>query len=326
MTKNFWQHKNVFITGGAGLLGSWVTKMLVEQGAEVVVLIRDYVPKSLLLSSDTLSRVTLVRGTIEDYSVLERVLGEYEIDTIFHLAAQALAPVANKNPLSTFETNIKGTWNILEAARRSPLVKRIVVASSDKAYGDQKILPYTEDMPLQGVHPYDVSKSCTDLIAHSYYASYGLPVCITRCGNLYGGGDLNFNRLIPGVIRSVLFGESPILRSNGKYVRDFFYVEDAARAMLVLGEAMDNKEVVGNAFNFGHENRVTVIEMVLMILKRMGVQIQPTILDDSPNEILIQYLSTKKAQMMLGWKPQYEMEEAMDKTIAWYKDFFSKKV
>ena len=311
------------VTGGAGFLGSWLTKMLVGEGAEVVVLARDHAPKSLLFLSGTFSQVTVVRGAVEDYSVLERTLAEYEIDTVFHLAAQAIAPIANKNPISTFETNIKGTWNVLEAARRSPLVKRVIVASSDKAYGDQKVLPYTEKTPLLGLHPYDVSKSCADLIANAYYVSYHLPVCITRCVNLYGGGDLNFSRLIPSVIRSALFGESPVLRSDGRHIRDFIYVEDAARAMLMLAEAMDDAKVVGNAFNFGNERGISVLQMARLILKRMKASVPLTILNQASNEIPVQYLSAQKARKMLGWKPQYRMEEAIDKTIAWYKDFFS---
>ena len=270
--------------------------------------------------------MAVVRGAVEDYFTLERALGEYEIDAIFHLAAQALIPVANKNPISTFETNIKGTWNVLETARRSPLVKRIIVASSDKAYGSHKILPYTEEMPLLGAHPYDVSKSCADLIASAYHVSYGLPVCITRCANLYGGGDLNFNRLIPGVIRSVLFGESPVLRSDGRYTRDFLYVEDAAQALLILGEAMDNPKIKGNAFNFSNENQMTVLQIAQLILKRMHTNLQLTILNDSPNEIMRQYLSSQKAKTMLGWQPQHNMEEAIDKTIVWYRDFFAEEL
>jgi len=307
-------------------LGSWLTKKLIEKGAKVVALIRDHVPHSHFYSADTPSHVNVVRGALEDYAVIERALAEYEIDTVFHLAAQAIAPIANRNPLSTFDANIKGTWNVLEAARHSPLIKRVIVASSDKAYGDSKTLPYTEDTPLRGLHPYDVSKSCADLIANAYYVSYGLPVCITRCGNLYGGGDLNFNRLVPSVIRSVLFGESPVLRSNGRHVREYFYVEDAARAMLMLAEAMENPKIVGNAFNFGNENRLTVLQMVRLVLKRMNVKAPLTILDEASNEISIQYLSAQKAKKMLGWRPQYSTKEAIDKTVAWYRGFFAEQL
>ncbi len=323
--KNSWQQKNVFVTGGAGFLGSWLVKALIEQGARVVVLVRDSVPQSALFSDGLGSKVILVHGSLIDYFVLERILGEYEIDTVFHLAAQAIAPVANKNPLSTFETNIQGTWNLLEAARRSPLVKKIIVASSDKAYGDSRELPYTEDIPLRGVHPYDVSKTCADLIAQAYFISYGLPVCITRCGNLFGGGDLNFSRLIPGVIRSILLNEPPVLRSNGEYIRDFLYVEDAVSALLTLAEAMDKKDVLGNAFNFGNGNQWTVLQIARLILERMGSKAELVILNESPNEILSQYLSSKKAEAILGWHSRHNIEEALDRTIAWYRDFFKKQ-
>ncbi|MGH2505530.1 MAG: NAD-dependent epimerase/dehydratase family protein, partial [Ktedonobacterales bacterium] len=234
----FWRDRPVFVTGGTGLVGSWLVRRLVEAQADVVCLVRDWVPQSELAQSRVIERVKVVRGDVRDQALLERSLGEYEINTVIHLAAQTIVGIANRNPISTFETNVQGTWALLEACRRSPLVKQIVIASSDKAYGDQPDLPYDETTPLQGQHPYDVSKSCADLISATYAKSYGMPVCITRCGNFYGGGDLNWNRIVPGTIRSVLRGERPVIRSDGSYIRDYFYVEDGAAAYMLLAERM----------------------------------------------------------------------------------------
>lgn len=326
MISHYWQHKNVFVTGATGFLGSWLTKFLVDMGANVTALVRDIVPASRLYQSGYADKVNIVRGGLEDYYTLERALGEYEINTVFHLGAQTIVEIANRNPLSTFESNIKGTWNILEAARRSPLVKKIIVASSDKAYGTHKELPYNEEKPLQGKHPYDVSKSAADLVAHMYHNAYCLPVTITRCGNFFGGGDLNFNRLIPGTIRSVLLGEPPVIRSDGNYIRDYFYIEDAAKAYLALAEKMDDAKIHGHAFNFSNEIQLTVVEVVQKILTHMGSALEPKILSVAENEIHHQYLSSEKARKVLGWKPLYTFDEALVKTVDWYKEFFSRKV
>ncbi|HNS24952.1 MAG TPA: GDP-mannose 4,6-dehydratase [Methanobacteriaceae archaeon] len=322
MNHEFWKDRNVFISGCTGLLGSWLTKKLVHNGANVIGLIRDAVPKSNLNWSGFQDEIVTVRGEIEDYFVLERILNEYEVDCVFHLAAQTIVTIANRNPLSTFEANIKGTWNILEASRRSPLVKRIVVASSDKAYGSQEKLPYSEETALEGKHPYDVSKSCADLLCGAYHQTYDLPVCITRCGNFYGGGDLNFNRLIPGTIRSILECKKPIIRSNGQMIRDYFYIEDGAEAYMLLGEKMD-KKIHGEAFNFSNEEPMTVLEMVNTILKVMNSDLKPIILNESSNEIEKQYLSSRKAHTVLGWKSHYKLEEGLEKTIQWYQNFLS---
>jgi len=250
------------------------------------------------------------------------VLGEYEIDMAIHLAAQTIVGIANRNPVSTLETNIGGTWALLEACRRSPTVKQIVLASSDKAYGDQDRLPYDEEMPLQGRHPYDVSKSCADLIGQAYAVTYGLPVAITRCGNFYGGGDLNWNRIVPGTIRSVLRGQRPIIRSDGHYVRDYFYVEDAAAAYMLLAERLaENPDLRGQAFNFSNETQVTVLELVERILGLMGSDLEPDVRNEASNEIRCQYLSAAKARCMLGWRPLFTLEEGLQRTIDWYKDF-----
>src|SRR6185503_4128546 len=254
------------------------------------------------------------------------ILGEYEIDTVFHLAAQTIVTIANRNPISTFESNIAGTWNLLEACRRSPTVKQIVVASSDKAYGDQKTLPYREETPLQGHHPYDVSKSCADMIAHTYAVSFDLPVAITRCGNFYGGGDLNWNRIIPGTIRSILRGQRPVIRSDGNYVRDYFYVEDGAAAYMLLAEQLSKRpELRGEAFNFSNEVQLTVSEIVARILLLMKSDLQVDIRNEVNNEILHQYLSAEKARQTLHWKPLFDLDQGLERTIDWYKDFFGVK-
>ena len=323
MTLNFWQDRPVFITGATGLVGSWTVKALVERGAEVVCLVRDWVPQSELVRSGTLDKVRVVRGDLADQALLERALGEYEIDTVLHLAAQTIVGVANRNPGATFETNIGGTWRLLEACRRSPMVKQIVVASSDKAYGDRENLPYDETTPLQGKHPYDVSKSCTDLIAQSYAHSFGLPVTVTRCGNFYGGGDLNWSRIVPGTIRSILRGERPIIRSDGSFIRDYFYVKDGAESYLYLAQKMaERPELKGEAFNFSNELQITVLELTHKILDRMGVReaLPPLVLNETKNEIKHQYLSAAKARQMLGWNPCWTLDEALDETIAWYRE------
>ena len=316
-----WKNRNVFVTGITGFLGSHLAKELVNRGANVVGLVRDSIPQSFIYEGNEIKNIKIVSGKLEDLALLERALGEYEIDTVFHVAAQAIVGVANRNPISTFEANIQGTWNLLEACRKSPLVKRIIVASSDKAYGDQEKLPYDETMPLHGQHPYDVSKSCTDLIAQTYFKSYGLPVCITRCGNLFGSGDLNFNRIIPQTIRSILNGEKPVIRSDGTLIRDYFYVEDAVNAYILLAEKIEELNIAGEAFNFSNEVQYTVKDIVEEILKAMNSNLEVTILNQASNEITHQYLSAKKARDILGWKPLNTIPEAISKTIEWYKNF-----
>lgn len=320
---SFWVDRPTFVTGATGLVGSWLVKRLHEAGASVVCLVRDWVPQSELVRSRLIDRVKVVRGDVRDQALLERALGEYEIVTVIHLAAQTIVGIANRNPVSTFETNIGGTWALLEACRRSPNVKQIVIASSDKAYGDQDKLPYDETTPLQGQHPYDVSKSCADLIAHTYAVTYGLPVAITRCGNFYGGGDLNWNRIIPGTIRSAVRDQSPVIRSDGSYVRDYFYVEDGAAAYMLLAERLAAQpDLRGEAFNFSNELQVTVLELVQRILALMDSKLKPDVCNEASNEIRHQYLSAAKARQILGWSPLFTLDQGLNLTIEWYQEFF----
>jgi len=316
----FWRDRPTLVTGATGLVGGWLVKRLLSRGADVVCLIRDWVPASELTRTGLTDRVKVVRGDVQNQALLERVLGEYEVETVIHLAAQTIVTIANRNPVSTFASNIGGTWSLLEASRRSPLVKQIVLASSDKAYGDHKSLPYSEDAPLQGRHPYDVSKSCADLIAQSYAATYDLPVVITRCGNFYGGGDLNWNRLVPGTIRSILRGQRPVIRSDGTLVRDYFYVEDGASVYMLLAESLSKKpDLRGHAFNFSNENQVTVLELVRKILALMNSDLEPDIRNEASNEIRHQYLSARKARQYLHWTPRFSLDEGLAETIKWYK-------
>jgi len=322
MMIDFWRDRPTFVTGATGLLGGWLVRRLIDLGADVVCLVRDWVPQCELVRARTIEQVKVVRGDIQDQVLLERVLGDYEIDTVFHLAAQTIVSIANRNPISTFETNIGGTWTLLEACRRSPMVKQIVLASSDKAYGDHEVLPYDEKTPLQGRHSYDVSKSCADLLGQAYAFTYGLPVVITRCGNFYGGGDLNWNRIVPGTIRSVLRGKRPIIRSDGQYTRDYFYVEDGVAAYILLAEQLArNLDLRGQAFNFSNEKQVTVLELVGRILSLMDSDLEPDVRNEVTNEIRQQYLSAAKARQVFGWKPLFTLDDGLRRTIEWYKAF-----
>ena len=318
---SFWGRRNVLVTGASGLLGSWLVEELVRRGAMTVCLVRDWVPASRLFLDRIKDRVNVVRGQLEDLDVLLRVLNEYEIDTVFHLGAQTIVGTASRSPLSTFDANIRGTWNLLEACRLCPkLIERVVVASSDKAYGASDRLPYREDTPLEGRSPYEVSKSCADLIALSYFHTYQTPLAITRCGNLYGGGDLNFNRLIPGTIQSALRGEAPVIRSDGKQVREYFYVRDAVLAYLLLAERIGDATVSGEAFNFGTGEPKAVMEIVDVILRLCGQSgLTPTILNEASDEIPVQTLDCSKARERLVWKPAYGLDDGLRETIDWYR-------
>lgn len=318
-TPDEWLDARVFVTGATGLVGSWLVQRLLAAGAEVVCLVRDSVPRAELVATGAIDRCIVVRGDVNDQPLLERALGEYEVSTVFHLAAQTVVGVANRNPVGTFESNIAGTWSLLEACRRSPLVSSIVVASSDKAYGDQPILPYNEDTPLQGRHPYDVSKSCADLIASSYAHTYNLPVSITRCGNFFGGGDLNWNRLVPGVVRDVSRGRSPVLRSDGTNIRDYLYVEDGAAAYMLLAEKLrHDKALCGRAFNISADHVMSARELAQRIVGAMGSTLSLDIRGTATGEITEQRLDASRARRELGWAPLFDMDSALERTIAWY--------
>jgi len=323
MTTDYWKDKRVFITGATGIVGSWLTEALVKKGAYIVVLVHDWDPQSDLIRTGIIDRLHVVTGALEDYATLERAINEHEVDTVFHLGAQPIVSVANRSPLPTFETNIRGSYNLLEACRvHKKLVKRVVVASSDKAYGESDVLPYTEDMPPLGRHPYDVSKSCTDLLAQAHWHTYQLPVGIARCGNIYGGGDLNWSRIVPGTIRSVIENKAPIIRSDGTFVRDYIYVKDAVQGYINLAQAVDKTAIRGQAFNFSSESHVSVIEIVNTIRRLMEREdLKPIILDEVRAEIKDQYLSSAKARKLLEWKARYTLEKGLRETVVWYQEF-----
>ena len=321
---NFWLDRPTLVTGATGLVGGWLVRRLVDAGSDVVCLVRDWVPQSEIARSSMIERVKVVRGDVRDQTMLERVLGEYEIDTVIHLAAQTIVTIANRNPVSTWETNVLGTWALLEACRRTPTIKQIVMASSDKAYGESDQLPYDEGTPLRGRHPYDASKACSDIISQTYAASYGMPVVVTRCGNFYGGGDLNWNRIVPGTIRSILRRQRPVIRSDGQYVRDYFYVEDGAAAYMLLAEELHrNKQIAGQAFNFSNETQVTVKDIAEKILVLMNSDLELDIRNQATNEIRHQYLSAARARRDLRWQPLFTLDEGLRKTIDWYRKFLA---
>jgi CDP-glucose 4,6-dehydratase len=320
--KNVWQNKNVLVTGATGIIGSWLVKKLVDNGANVLSIIRDQVPKSGLVLSGYINKINIINGKLEDYSTVERALNEYEIEACFHLGAQTIVQTANRSPISTFESNIKGTWNVLEAARKSQLLKSLIIASSDKAYGEHKNLPYKEDYPLKGLHPYDVSKTCADMLSQTYANTYGMPIGITRCGNVYGGCDLNFNRIVPGTIRSILFNEEPIIRSDGTLIREYIYVLDIVEAYMHLAENIN--KIKGQAFNFGTEKAMSVLEITNKIIEVMDSNLKPKVLSTAKGEINKQTLSCEKARELLNWKAAYSIEQGLKETVAWYKSFFNK--
>ena len=322
MVDNFWKDRPVFVTGASGMVGSCLTHGLLEHGAFIVVLIRDIDPQSELFRSGDISHVHSVNGSLEDGTSVERALVEYDIDTVFHLGAQTQVISANSVPLLTFEANIRGTYLLLNACcRHSNRVRRVLIASSDKVYGQHPSLPYTEETPLCGHYPYDVSKSCVDLLSQSYFHTYNLPVAIARCGNIFGPGDLNWNRLVPGTIRSLYRNERPIVRSNGLYMRDYFYVEDAVSAYMMLAEQLESKQLAGEVFNFSNENPLTVLDMIDQIQFAMGFSITPIIRDEATGEIINQYLSAEKAKKQLGWRYTYNLTGALTETVSWYKGF-----
>jgi CDP-glucose 4,6-dehydratase len=322
--KDFWKNKNVFITGATGFLGYWLSQALVQENANVIILIRDCDPQSALIRSGLINDIRVVQGALEDFASLERAINEHEIDTVFHLGAQTIVGTALRNPLSTFESNIRGTYHLLEACRlHQSLVKRIVIASSDKAYGSSPVLPYTEEMPLRGQHPYDVSKSCTDLISSTYAHTYGLPIVIARCGNLYGGGDLNWSRLIPGTIKNFHLNIAPVIRSDGTFTRDYLYVEDAVHAYLMLARHAHQENIRGQAFNFGPNQPYSVLEILHALQRLMNRNdLPPQILNEAKEEIRDQSLDSQKARQMFNWQPLFDLEKGLQHTIEWYQNYF----
>lgn len=320
-TTDFWRNRTVLVTGATGIIGSWLVKQLIAHEARVVALILDADPQSELIRSGDIQQCTVVNGALEDFWCLERAINLHEVKTVMHLGAQTIVATAHRFPLPTFEANVRGTYNLLEACRiHNLLVEQIVVASSDKAYGEAA-KAYTEDMPLHGRHPYEVSKSCADLIAQAYYETYKLPVSIARCGNVYGGGDLNWNRIVPGTIRSLFLNESPVIRSDGTYVREYIYVEDVAAAYMKLAEQTADNGIRGEAFNFSTEKPSSVLDLVRSIQKLMSKAIAPTIANTAEGEIRNQTLSAAKARRLLGWNPQEDLNSGLKKTIDWYEKF-----
>lgn len=326
--KEFWAEKKVLVTGASGFLGYWLTKKLVEMGSHVVTLIRDYDPQCSLIASDLVKNVHVVNGSLEDFSSVRRAINEHEIDSVFHLGAQTIVGTALRDPLSTFESNIRGSYNLLEACRlQKGLVERVIVASSDKAYGSSLILPYTEEMALQGLHPYDVSKSCTDLLAATYYNTYNVPIAVARCGNLFGGGDLNWSRIVPGTIKNILANLPIIVRSNGLFTRDYLYVEDAVAAYLNLGMQIDKEHIVGQAFNFGPNQPYPVLEIIEGIKKVLAMpDAQVIIKNEAREEIRDQSLDSSKARKLLQWHPLYSLEQGLEETVIWYKNHLENKL
>jgi CDP-glucose 4,6-dehydratase len=316
------------VTGATGLVGGWLVQALLAAGAHVAALVRDQDHRSELYRSGAIGRVAVVTGDVADLVSVERALDEDGPDTVVHLAAQPIVQVALRSPLATFETNVRGTYHLLEACRRrADVVRRIALASSDKAYGDHGQTAYEEEAPLSATGPYDVSKACADMIARGYAATFGTPIAIARCGNIYGGGDLNWSRIVPGTIRSLHFGERPLLRSDGTAVRDYLYVRDAVSAYLRLAAAADQDGVRGRAFNFSGESPLSVIEMVGKIADLIGrTDLAPTIEASARAEIPYQRLSAARARDVLGWAPRYDLDAGLRETIAWYRAFFAEGV
>lgn len=323
MTSSFWNERKVLVTGGTGLVGGWLIKELISEGAEVVALVRDHCPRSMVWRENLLERCVVVKGSLTDAPLLRRLLAEYAPQTVFHLAAQTQVGIAKTDPVGTLEANVQGGWTLLEACRVCG-VPQVILSSSDKAYGSSADLPYRETHPLQGRFPYEVSKSCIDLIAQMYALTFGLPVCILRSANVFGGGDLNFGRTVPGVIRETIHNRRFVIRSDGKCVRDFLYVEDAVRAYMRLAECLDaDPSIAGEAFNVSLEVRLSTLDVVDSVLRVMKRQdLSPLVHNEVTKEIREQYMLSSKARERLDWSPMYGMEEGLVRTVAWYRRYF----
>jgi CDP-glucose 4,6-dehydratase len=322
LKETFWAGRQVLVTGATGHIGGWLVKRQVELRAEVVCLLRDWTPDCQLISEGNVRQVKVVLGELCDLDLLRRTLAEYEINTVIHLAAQSIVGTALRDPVGTYESNTRGTWLLMEACRNSPSVKQAVVASTDKVYGESKELPYVEEMPRLAIYPHDVSKACAEMIAMSYAKTYGMRVAMARLPNIYGGGDLNWTRIVPGTIRSILRGEQPVINSNGRFIRDYLFVEDAVTALLQMAENLAEKpEISGESFNISSESYLSVLELVERILKLSGSDLQPVVRDQVKDEIRDQYLSAQKAREQLGWQATFSLDEGLGRTIRWYQDY-----
>ncbi|MDD5691140.1 MAG: GDP-mannose 4,6-dehydratase [Candidatus Omnitrophica bacterium] len=322
MDKHFWKGKKVLITGFEGFLGSNLTKALLCSGAKIYGLDIKIKRNDTILTAADYKRLTVIKGSVADYKLVEGIIRRSKINVIFHLAAEAIVGKCLDDPLCAFSTNIKGTWNILEACRKAKGIWAIIIASSDKAYGSHQKLPYTEEAPLQGKHPYDVSKSCADLLADTYAHTYKLPVAVTRCGNIYGPGDFNFSRIVPDAVRCALKSKKLLIRSDGKFTRDYVFVEDIVSGYIILAEKLQKLKLSGEAFNFSDENPLTVVELVKAVSKAANSRPNYKILNKVKYEIKHQYLSSAKARKILGWKPLFNLRAGLMKTIAAYKEYF----
>jgi len=327
MDNKFWHNKKVLVTGFEGFLGSHLTRALVSLGARISGLDIKVKRKETILTKADYEKITVIKGSVVNYKLVKRIINKNKINLVFHLAAEAIVGKCYYSPLRTFSTNIEGTWNILEVCRRAKIIPSIIIASSDKAYGAHKNLPYTEDAPLQGNHPYDVSKSCADLITNTYAHTYSLPVCVTRCGNIYGPGDFNFSRLIPDAMKSLALNKRLEIRSDGKFVRDYIYVDDIVKGYLRIAELLKKNELFGDSFNLSNDCPLTVIELLQKInkLNLCGNKLNYKVLDLAKYEIRKQYLSSAKARRVLGWKPAYNLCGGLKKTAEWYFSHFSKR-
>ena len=325
MNKYFWRNKVVLLTGCEGFLGSNLAKRLVSYGAKIVGLDIKVKRNCGILSKEDYGKIIIIKGDVAKYSLIKEIITRYKIEIVFHLAAEAIVKKCTENPLRTFSSNIQGTWNVLEACRNVSRIKAIIIASSDKAYGTHTKLPYREDASLIGRHPYDVSKSCADLISHAYFNTYNLPVGVTRCGNIYGPGDFNFTRIIPDAIRCLLWNKPIIIRSDGKFIRDYIYIDDIVNGYILLAEKLRKLKLGGEAFNFGDENPITVVSLIKMLCRLAKIKPDYKILNQAQYEIRRQYLSSQKARTTLGWKPKYGLEDGLRRTFEWYRNCIIKK-
>jgi CDP-glucose 4,6-dehydratase len=319
-----WHGRVALVTGCTGLLGCWVSRRLCDLGARVVGLVRDAVTDGHPFERFGLrDRMKLVTGSVDDFDLVRRLVAEERVQVILHLAGQSRVHVAAERPRLAFEVNIRGTWNVLEAVRVAGTRTPVVLASSGTVYGTADELPFTEDTPLRSTSPYDASKACAESVARSYHATFGVPVCLVRSGNLYGGGDLHIERIVPGTIRALLSGERPVIQGDGRAVRDYLYVDDAARAYVMLAEATDDSEIAGEAFNLGAERPTTVADIVETIMRVGGrPDLTAHVLGRPAPAVPAMVLSSLKARKAVGWRAETPLETGLASTIAWYREFW----